>query len=622
MTAFQQPQNTRRPLHQRRGSISASDPFGNHVNLNLNPHRSSSSTLTIVHVDVSPIHQTPSSFSPQEYLNFNPPHKSRSHRRGPSPASQSSQNPRLSFAFSSFSNHGSGGPASPSGAPPASPPIRPSSPSRRHSLRCVTGRPNLTPTELYDLAKQSKMLATSTPSSPVMTAGNLPPNDIGITPTVFTPIPPSVYLPFLDRSAEVAALIASPPTAKLISLLQQTFPKDPSSSSSPSGSTPLNPAQADFPSDPQTWSLTQLISWILIPRSTVPDVLYIQNMRRCILSRSELIWERLKGALGVPPELDIQWPKDGVKFDWVEADESAIESDEDGISEGEKAFSRERLGKSPAKQPPTRDSSESVSPGSPDITTISVPNSPPSPQFPIEGQNEISISPILTGSNPTNFNPPPFSLADSEGDALGDITEAAEEEELILNVDLKGDAAKTPSVAEESPRIHGLRIYTAPLSSTASNPMSVTGFYNSPQVSRAGSIKGHSRPSSSSGSLKGHSRPGSAAHSPQSSTRFILPSAASSPGLYRSGSFGSNVHGASHASQTVARSSSFGSLSNLSFSYGQASPARKDMASQGDGDKDEEDGVAYQGIRDRRPGNPLFPSHFGALAPGPTLNTK
>jgi hypothetical protein len=35
-----------------------------------------------------------------------------------------------------------------------------------------------------------------------------------------------------------------------------------------------------------------------------PDHVWVTLIRRCVLYRSELIWERIKGALGAPPELD------------------------------------------------------------------------------------------------------------------------------------------------------------------------------------------------------------------------------------------------------------------------------------------------------------------------------
>jgi hypothetical protein len=42
-----------------------------------------------------------------------------------------------------------------------------------------------------------------------------------------------------------------------------------------------------------------------VPRTIALDALWVHHARACIHERSELIWERVKGALGVPPELDI-----------------------------------------------------------------------------------------------------------------------------------------------------------------------------------------------------------------------------------------------------------------------------------------------------------------------------
>jgi hypothetical protein len=60
-----------------------------------------------------------------------------------------------------------------------------------------------------------------------------------------------------------------------------------------------------FGTDPRQWSFAQLEYWVKqVDRDIAPDEVWVGLIRRCVLYRSELIWERIKGALGVPPELD------------------------------------------------------------------------------------------------------------------------------------------------------------------------------------------------------------------------------------------------------------------------------------------------------------------------------
>ncbi|KAK0489077.1 hypothetical protein IW261DRAFT_1557578 [Armillaria novae-zelandiae] len=144
--------------------------------------------------------------------------------------------PRLSFASSSFN-------------PPASP--------RRASLSLNRA---LTPEELVQLAR------SPTESSPAM------------QPT-FMPLPDDIFLPFIDRPAEVSALISSPPSARLFTLLQLTF-------------TGTNTESAGGPAK---WSYAQLHDWLVkTTREDAPDTLWVAHARACILAHSELIWERVK----------------------------------------------------------------------------------------------------------------------------------------------------------------------------------------------------------------------------------------------------------------------------------------------------------------------------------------
>ncbi len=117
----------------------------------------------------------------------------------------------------------------------------------------------------------------------------------------FTPLPDDVYLPFIDRPGEVASLITSHPSARLFALLAQTFPPEARvpASANPSAGTP------SVDSDPKDWTYAELENWLKkVPREEVNDATWVRKARQCILPGSELIWERIKGALGIPPELD------------------------------------------------------------------------------------------------------------------------------------------------------------------------------------------------------------------------------------------------------------------------------------------------------------------------------
>jgi hypothetical protein len=338
-----------RKLSHRRGSVSAPDPYGVHAETNLDPGRSCASTLTIVRL--TPVEPAPQ-FTSSTSLKLNDPplaHRRPLHRRGGGPGGNSSygpggggnngESPRLSFAFSSFAGSGPalGGPSSPSGSRPTSPTLtrsnsggaaggRPSSPTLSRPGRTPGPQPRLPPEQLVELAKQSTTPRLSSSSSAAGTPASSPslhrPHSPRLSfsggsvadehhvpaPAKFTPMAFDVYLPFLDRPAEVLALISSPPSAKLFSLLKQTFPVHASTSNSEtttSATTTAAPGLIEAPASPAEWTYDQLYNWLTtIPREEADDQAWVRAARICIRSHSELIWERVKGALGVPPELD------------------------------------------------------------------------------------------------------------------------------------------------------------------------------------------------------------------------------------------------------------------------------------------------------------------------------
>ena len=441
----------------RRGSVSAPDPFGKHASVNNDPHRSSSSRLTIVRVlDPSPASL---SFAPALDLPSSPGlHHRRSRRHGSSSSFSTSDN-RLSFALSSFAPTSPTQPSpniqNPSArggsSPTTSPRLRPSSPSFIRRLSAsgppAYSRPNLSPEQLVELARQSSnprfVPQATVPTSPVS-----PPS--GVTPATFTPLPPDIYLPFIDRPGEVSTLLSTPPTTKLFSLLAQTFPKGTSED------------QDFFTDDPSSWSFQTLRLWLTtVDRSVANDSLWVRNARKCVLTHSELIWERLKGALGVPPELELE---DDDDLPYI--DDAVLVSDADPLHSGKAVES-------------TKEAAECYA--SPTAAS-------PVPRSPSE---DITIEPIIATPSSNSLstfgssNPPLLSLTASlsqsasinQADGLQDIGEEVEEEENADN-----DPQEDSRPQEEETQIHGLSISTCPTSSSVPHTPHPFSHPSSPDV--------------------------------------------------------------------------------------------------------------------------------------------
>ena len=84
-----------------------------------------------------------------------------------------------------------------------------------------------------------------------------------------------------------------------MALLAQTFPLDLRGAYDPS-----NPPTS-LKADPTLWSYADLVHWLqTTKREDADDREWVIRVRTCVLTRSELIWSRLKAALGVPPELE------------------------------------------------------------------------------------------------------------------------------------------------------------------------------------------------------------------------------------------------------------------------------------------------------------------------------
>jgi hypothetical protein len=306
--------HSRNVLH-RRGSVSASDPFGIHAEQNLSDERALMSRLSIVRLaredcDGHLFDSTPA--SPESRRSNSGPTSPSLHPR----LGQVAQSRRLSFASSSFANDSLPPVAS---NPPPSYAIR----KRRPSASLYAQRTTLTPQQICDLAQtsiQPRHLATSEtiglPSSPHGPT-NFPGHSTSLTPVNFLPLSDGQFLPFLDRPAEVLEFISTSPTNRLLALLEQAFPphlrrQRPSSedAQSPPPSNKLNYSdsqpstkQSYRHTPPQEWSYATLLDWMsTVSRSEVDDATWVRAIRTCVMARSEQICVTLLAALGVPME--------------------------------------------------------------------------------------------------------------------------------------------------------------------------------------------------------------------------------------------------------------------------------------------------------------------------------
>ncbi|KAN0129347.1 hypothetical protein V8E53_012831 [Lactarius tabidus] len=285
-----------RRVLQRRGSTTAADPWGAHLELNMNPGRTTSCKLTIMRVNPTPAiqldEQPPSPQQQRRHFGLSSnPHRRHGGSHGAG-GGKGENTTRMSFASASFAPPGSS----------AGPGPRPGSPTHGGhgglNRRPSAPKPRLSADQIISLAQQS-CSPQSAPSSPRTPGGSLTAPPAQTTRASFTAIPDDVFLPFVDRAEEVQALFTSPqPGARLFALLAQTFPPQSASDS------PVTD-DAVFATDPRQWSSAQLEFWMkCVDRDTAPDEIWVGLIRRCVLFHSELIWERIKGALGAPPELD------------------------------------------------------------------------------------------------------------------------------------------------------------------------------------------------------------------------------------------------------------------------------------------------------------------------------
>jgi len=180
-----------------------------------------------------------------------------------------------------------------------------------------------------------------------------------------------------------------------------------------------------------------------VDRDTAPDEVWVGLIRRCVLFHSELIWERIKGALGAPPELD----PDGFDEDPFTADRPLTFSDF-------KLDSLPDFVASPAEyHPPVPDTTPQPQPTSDHTSESNV--SAPAEDSP--SISTLTIEPVLMPSSPsTEHDHPPTRPG---GQRMTDISEDVREESS------ENEDEEHSEPADYSPQrgtIQGLRISTAP----------------------------------------------------------------------------------------------------------------------------------------------------------------
>lgn len=184
---------------------------------------------------------------------------------------------------------------------------------------------------------------------------------------------------------------------------------------------------ADFiQKDPKSWTRAQLEYWFRhVDRDVASDEEWAAKARACAHSHSELLWERIKGALGIPPELDVS--EEEMEEDVIRGlDSSLVLSPVD--TDSKPGFSL--ADRNPGNYADVFDDDYDI---------------------------PLSIEPVFAMDlNPSQSGDPQA--------GLGDISEAAEEE--AENADVEQDTCPSPPRQDEV--VQGLRI-SASFSSPASH---------------------------------------------------------------------------------------------------------------------------------------------------------
>ncbi|KZO98678.1 hypothetical protein CALVIDRAFT_596761 [Calocera viscosa TUFC12733] len=401
------------------------------------------------------------------------------------------------------------------------------------------------------------------------------------------------YLPFLDRCGEVQQLISTPgPTCDLFKLLRQTFP-------APSPSTRARPL-LPLP-EPTKWTYAQLQYHLTsVPREQCPDAEWSRMLRICIRAHSEALWERVKGALGIPPELEVEDARDDPSQAWelydfgpgADADPADLFGEEDVSNEDyEPAFG--------ARLEPV-----------------------------YHGDTSPLLSPTVEAALSPNLNALSSSISSSMMPELAELREEEEleEEEDHLSASVSRSRSRSPSpvgstksgTSNTSRHIHGLRITTASVSGGSS--LSATP----PSLTPAGSAQGANLTRAfSTGSIRqGLARLKMTPMSPPSPVAAVdqaqqghtrARASLGVPGEHGRPR-GATVNIASLPGQGAAPSVTFAEPVPAPVPVPE-SPVRRRVSSGGGSG-------AYHPLAERGPGNPLFPSSFSRLSMSPTLSAN
>ncbi|KAB5591413.1 hypothetical protein CTheo_5130 [Ceratobasidium theobromae] len=631
-------------LSSRRGSMAAVDPWGQHYAEDSKP-RTSTSRLTIVRVPSTVVDEEIHAPSPGPYGGSSS-FRERSHQRrsswgansgassdGEEPGPGGRKRSRMSFAFSSFT------PISPTPTPARQATPTSSGPAQGRARTRSTGSsgvdlllnptqdrsgarpPQLTPQQLYELAMASRdPAAPTTPLQGVISK---------VEPAHFTALPQGEILPFLDRPAEVDALINTPGTQshKLFALLGALFPRSKPDDPVPKPLWPPFPGEEDalsppvqlqpsskaapaqhplgLPSQPTRWSYAQLVTHLTqTTREQLPDKEWVLFARACIRARSEALWERVKGSLGVPSDI-------------YEDDQDVEDDDEDdavhpvGISElanmspvvGLRGLRDAEHGSEHANSDEEHEPEawvEPVFPTGPGSARGSVSNSP---------THYFSANQPVTGLGGGRGDTKSWTGSVSGRSDGGRMELIGEEEEEEEEGEQKSPAAeKTPE--PESPVV-GLRIMTSPMS---------PGFHPTahPVGSSAGTGTGtgDNTPSAVAAGSGTTSPAGPASPTP-SIHQFLGPPL---PNKNHGGAWISPLSntistGGTRGLSGLGGRSGAGWNSPTPGGGGWNSPLGR-RASRGSR------GEAWNPVTERSPGNPIFPSSFARLSLGPTLSAN
>ncbi|KAL1406268.1 hypothetical protein Q8F55_007964 [Vanrija albida] len=232
-----------------------------------------------------------------------------------SDAPATSRAPRRSFAAASFS-------LSP---PPISAAGGGGSPVRRPSLSAAAAAPGggaaptpsktLSPDEVLELARglMSPVAATTGAESAkaqrrkslTNLAGEQEPEPIALEPVEYVEMDDDTLLPFSDRPAQVASLLANPVNETLVDLLSKSFP--------------AGAARPNWKEIPVTeWNWTEFERLLTkIDREECPDYEWVLLAREAVRERSVALWEKLGVCLGCDPELMTAGDEDEAPASWV-----------------------------------------------------------------------------------------------------------------------------------------------------------------------------------------------------------------------------------------------------------------------------------------------------------------